>query len=86
MRKQPNYLYLTISLITAVVVVTFAPPLSALSLAGVFTGAVSFLVTACILIERKHQLLLAVLLAASRFYRSSGSVSIQQSLLFAFMR
>jgi len=46
MRKEPNYLYLVISLLIAVVLITSAPPLKPLGILGVFTGALSLMATA----------------------------------------
>ncbi len=64
MRKEPKYLYLTISLLTAVVLMTSSSPLSLLSILGVITSALSVMVTAYTLTKRRRQLLLAALLAA----------------------
>jgi hypothetical protein len=67
MRKEANYLYLVIGLLTAVVLVTSASPLSLLSILGVFTAALSLLVTAYVVTGRRRQLMLAVLFGASAF-------------------
>jgi hypothetical protein len=64
MRREPRYLYLTIILLAAIVCITSAPPVSLLSILGVFTSAVSLMVSAWILSARRRQLLLAVLLGA----------------------
>ena len=61
MRKEPNYLYLMIALLTAVVLITSASPVSVPGILGVFTAALSLLGTAYILTDRRRQLLLAVL-------------------------
>jgi ketosteroid isomerase-like protein len=63
-RKEPNYLYLMISLLIAVVLIISAPPLSLLGILGAFIGVLSLLVAAYILTERQRQLLLAALLGA----------------------
>ncbi len=60
MRKEPNYLYLMIALLTAVVLITSASPVSVPGILGVFTAALSLLGTAYILTDRRRQLLLAV--------------------------
>jgi hypothetical protein len=65
MRKEPNYLYLMISLLAAVVLITSSAPLSRLGTFGVFTAALSLIVTAYTLTERRSQLLLTTLLGAS---------------------
>ena len=67
MRKEPNYLYLMIGLLSAVVLGTAATPRSVLAISAGFIAAVSFLATAYILIGRKRQLLLAILLGAAAF-------------------
>jgi hypothetical protein len=67
MRQEPNYLYLLISLLTAVVLVTSASPLSLLGIVGGLIVVLSLLVTAYTLAERRRQLLLVVLLGALAF-------------------
>src|SRR5437762_14344557 len=66
MRKEPNYLYLVISLLIAVVLITSAPPLKPLGILGVFTGALSLMATAYIVTERRLHVLLAAVLGAAR--------------------
>jgi hypothetical protein len=65
MRREPNYLYLMISLLTAVVLITSSAPLSLLGTIGVFTAALSLIVIACTLTERRSRLLLTAVLGAS---------------------
>jgi len=65
MRKEPNYLYLVISLLIAVVLITSAPPLKPLGILGVFTGALSLMATAYIVTERRLHVLLAAVLGAA---------------------
>src|SRR5262249_58185853 len=65
MRQEPNYLYLLISLLTAIVLVTSAAPLSLLAIVGGLMLVLSLLVTAYTLTERRRQRLLVVLLGAS---------------------
>ena len=65
MRKQPNYLFLTISLLTAVVVTTAADSVRLLAISGVCIAVLTFMVTAYIVIENRRQLLLAALLGIS---------------------
>ena len=65
MRQEPNDLFLLLSLLTTVVLVTFSAPLSLLSILGVLTTAFSLLVTAYTLTARRRQLLLAMLLGAA---------------------
>lgn len=67
MRKEPNYLYLMIGLLTAVVLVTAAAPQTLLAMLGGFVAAFSLLVAAYMLIGPTRQLLLAILLCASAF-------------------
>jgi hypothetical protein len=67
MRQEPNYLYLMIGLLASVVLITSSSPQSPLGILGVFTGALSLLVTAYVLTDRRRQLLLAALLGASAF-------------------
>jgi len=65
MRREANYLYLLISLLTAVVLITSSAPVSLLGILGVFAAALSLMVTAYVLTERRRQLLLTALLGAS---------------------
>ncbi len=65
MRKEPNYLYMVISLLIAVVLITSAPPLKPLGILGVFTGALSLMATAYIVTERRLHVLLAAVLGAA---------------------
>jgi len=58
-------LYLVVSLLTAVVLITSSAPLSLLGTFGVFTAALSLVVTAYTVTERRSQLLLTALLSAS---------------------
>jgi hypothetical protein len=67
MRKEPRYLSLLLSLLTSVVLVTSAAPRSLLGIVGVLTAALSLVVTAYTLINRRRPLLLAVLLGAAAF-------------------
>ncbi len=69
MRKEPNYLYLMISLLAAVVLITAASPQSMVGILGVST-AVSFpmMVSAYVLAEHKRQMLVAVLLGVAAFF------------------
>ena len=62
-RKEPNYLYLTIGLLAAVLLANSAGTHVSLAIAGVSVAAVTFLVTAGFVIESKRQLLLAGMLA-----------------------
>ena len=62
-RKDPNYLYLTIGLLAAVVLATAAGTQVSWAIAGVLVAAITFLVTAWFVIESKRQLLLAGVLA-----------------------
>lgn len=62
-RKDPNYLYLTIGLLAAVVLATSAGTQVSLAIAGVLVAAITFLVTAWFVIESKRQLLFATVLA-----------------------
>src|SRR5947207_13955337 len=73
MRKEPNYLYLVISLLIAVVLITSAPPLKPLGILGVFTGALSLMATAYIVTERRLHVLLAAVLGAAALYHLRGS-------------
>ncbi len=65
MPKEPNYLYLTLSLLAAIVLMTAAPPLSLPTILGILTGGLTLLVTAYLLTGRKRELVLAILLAVS---------------------
>ena len=65
MRKEPNYLFLTISPLTAVVVTTVTDSVRLLAISGVCVAALTFMVTAYIVIESRRQLLLAALLGIS---------------------
>jgi hypothetical protein len=65
MRKEPNYLYLMLGMLCGVVLITSASPFSRLSILVIFLAALSLLVTAYILTERKRELMLAGLLGAS---------------------
>ena len=67
MRREPDYLYLMIGLVSAVVLVTAVSPLDSLAILGVFIAVFSLLVTAYRVIERRSQLLLAILLGAASF-------------------
>ena len=62
-RKDPNYLHLTIGLVAAVVLATGAGSQVSLAIAGVLVAAITFLVTAWFVIESKRQFLLAGVLA-----------------------
>jgi hypothetical protein len=62
-RREPNYLFLTIGLLAAVVLATSAGTRVSLAVAGVLAAAITFLVTAWLVIESKRQLLLAGVLA-----------------------
>ena len=66
MRREPDYLYLMIGLVSAVVLVTAVSPLDSLAILGVFIAVLSLLVTAYSVIERRSQLLLAILLPGLR--------------------
>jgi Ion channel len=61
--RDPNYLYLTIGLLTAVVLATSAGGQVSFAIAGVLVAAITFMVTAWFVIQSKRQFLLAVLLA-----------------------
>jgi hypothetical protein len=65
MRQEPNYLYLLIGLLTAIVLVTSASPLSLPGIGGGLIVILSLLMTAYTLTKRRRQLLLVVLLGAS---------------------
>ncbi|HWP57045.1 MAG TPA: ion channel [Candidatus Acidoferrales bacterium] len=67
MGKEPNYLCLMVGLLTGIVLVTSAAPLTLLASLGVFIGAVSLLLTAYMLVERRRQLLLPAMLGLSGF-------------------
>ncbi len=85
MRKEPNYLYLVISLLIAVVLITSAPPLKPLGILGVFTGALSLMATAYIVTERRlHVLLAAVLGAAALLPFGIYAANLVFWLLFTF--
>jgi Ion channel len=64
-RKEPNYLFLTIGLLTAVVLVTSVDPKSLLMTVGISVVALTFIVTSYFVIESRRQLLLAALLGMS---------------------
>lgn len=64
-RKEPNYLYLTIGLLAAGILATSAGTQVSLAIAGVLAAAITFLVTAWFVIESKRQLLLAGVLAST---------------------
>src|SRR5215470_24123 len=65
MPKEPKYLYLTLSLLAAIVLMTAAPPLSLPTVLGILTGGLTLLVTAYLLTGRRRELVLAVLLGVS---------------------
>src|SRR5262245_59993853 len=65
MRQEPNYLYLLIGLLTAIVLVTSAAPLSLVGIGGGLIVILSLLMTAYSLTKRRRQRLLVVLLGAS---------------------
>src|SRR5215831_18031709 len=65
MCQEPNYLYLLIGLLTAIVLVTSASPLSLLGIGGGLIVILSLLITAYSLTKRRRQLLLVVLLGIS---------------------
>jgi hypothetical protein len=67
MRRAPNYLYLAIGLLAAIVLVTSSSPRGQLSVLGVFTGALVLLVTAYSLTGHRLHLLFAAVLGASAF-------------------
>jgi hypothetical protein len=67
MPKEPNYLYLMLGLLAAVVLVTAAAPLSLLARVGGWIAVLSLLGTAYLVVERRGQLLLALLLGAAAF-------------------
>ena len=64
-RKEPNYLFLTISLLAAVVVTTAADSARLFAISGFCVATLTFMVTAYIVIESRRQLLLAALLGIS---------------------
>jgi len=59
------YLFLMLSLLTAIVLLTSAAPRSLFGIVGVLTAALSLVVTAYTLTDRRRPLLLAVLLGRS---------------------
>jgi hypothetical protein len=63
--KEPNYLFLTIGLLTAVVLVTSVHPENLLMTVGISVVALTFMVTSYFVIENRRQLLLAALLGMS---------------------
>lgn len=65
--RQPDYRLLMLGLLGAIVLVTAAAPLDWLAIAGGFLAVVSLLATACCLIERRRQLLLAIVLGIVTF-------------------
>jgi len=67
MHKEPNYLYLMIGLLAGIVLTTSTESVSLPGVFGVLISALSLLVTAYILTERKQQMLFALLLSASAF-------------------
>ncbi len=67
MRREPNYLYLMIGLLSAVVLATAASPMSPLARLGGFLAVLSLLLTAYFLNPHRGQLLLALLLGAAAF-------------------
>jgi hypothetical protein len=67
-RKEPNYLFFTISLLAAVVLITGTHPENLLVMTlGISIAVLSFMVISYIVIESRFQLLLAALLAVSAF-------------------
>src|SRR5262245_50990065 len=62
-REPPNYLYLTVALIAAVVLATSSGTTVSVAVAGVLLAAGTFMVTAWFVIESKRQFLFAVALA-----------------------
>jgi hypothetical protein len=68
MQRQPNYLYLTISLLASIVLITSASPQSVAAIVGVSGGVfVLMMVSAYLLIGRRRELLVAVALGAGAF-------------------
>ncbi len=68
MRKEPNYLYLMLSMLGAVVLITAATPQSLTGVLGVSTGVFSLMmVSSYILAEHKGQMLVAVVLGVLAF-------------------
>src|SRR5262245_17234310 len=65
MCHEPKYLYLLLSLLTSIVLVTSAPPRSLPCIVGVLIAALSLMVTAFLLTERRRFWLFALLLGAS---------------------
>jgi ion channel len=66
--REPNYLYLTISLLAAVVLITSTSPQSVVGILGVSSGVFALMMlSAYLLIGRKREMLVAVVLGASAF-------------------
>jgi hypothetical protein len=65
MHKEPNFLYLMLGMLFGVVLITSTSPFSSLSFLVILFAALSLMVTAYILTERRRELLLAVVLGAS---------------------
>ena len=61
--REPNYLYLTIGLLAAVVLATSAGEQISFATAGVLVAAITFIVTAWFVIESKRQFVLVGALA-----------------------
>ena len=64
-RRDPKYLFLVISLLGSTVLITSSAPLSLLGNMGIVGSALSLLVTAYLVAERRRHLLLVVVLGAS---------------------
>jgi hypothetical protein len=68
MHKEPNYLYLMLSMLVTVVLITSARPQSAVAILGVFVGVFSLMmVSAYVMARRRAQMLVAVLLGSLAF-------------------
>jgi len=66
--RQPDYRYLMLGLLSAILLVTAAAPLDWLAIVGGFLAVVSLLATAYCLIERgRHSLLCAIVLGTVTF-------------------
>ncbi len=63
LRREPNYLYLTIGLVAAIVLATSAGEQIWFAIVGVLVAASTFIVTAWFVIESKRQLILVGALA-----------------------
>ena len=65
MHHEPKYLYLLLSLLTAIALTTSATPRSLFSILGVLIAALSLVVTAYLLTDRRQYWLLTLLLGAA---------------------